>query len=456
MQRVIFSGNRQYKPSIEPASDKLFIPLAVINDLKAQKNGTKKTVFWVKKKKKQEDGTVKGEKWSTSQQYSGDWKENKKHGYGIKIYDNKDKYEGYWENDLRNGKGTYWLCIGKNKYRKLYTGDWKNNQKEGHGIYFYKDGSCYDGEWKNSKRDGKGLMIYANEDIYQGNWKEDKKHGHGILEKANGDKYYGYWNCDLKEGQGYYWYSNTGKVYLGEWHEDCPRCGIFTDVNDEKLNIDISKINDPKDVPAPIPELCLKNPEAVLEESINYVHFIRNIKDVKNKNLQELFKNEEQKEIIKMYSQLRKTKKKDEDEENKIPDFTITIEQLKEAIANNLNFNLTNETLEVIFYALKIPFLEDTKVDFLLFFKIYYLIYTKIYSNNEEGEEKNQEEEKEEQEEEKKDQEEEKVYEGSSEEIRHDPLMESQAGEEMNDEQEGMGLYSNNDEYLNNRQEEEF
>ena len=116
MQRVIFSGNRGYKPSIEPMSDRLFIPLAVINDLKAQKNGTKKTVFWVKKKKKKEDGTVKGEKWSTSQQYSGDWKENKKHGYGIKIYDNKDKYEGYWENDLRNGKGTYWLCIGKNKY----------------------------------------------------------------------------------------------------------------------------------------------------------------------------------------------------------------------------------------------------------------------------------------------------------------------------------------------------
>ena len=310
MQRVVFSGNRGYKPSIEPPSDRLFIPLAIINDLKAQKNGTKKTVFWVKKKKKQEDGTVKGEKWSTSQQYSGDWKENKKHGYGIKIYDNKDKYEGYWENDLRNGKGTYWLCIGKNKYRKLYTGDWKNNQKEGHGIYFYKDGSCYDGEWKNSKRDGKGLMIYANEDIYQGSWKEDKKHGHGILEKSNGDKYYGYWNSDMKEGQGYYWYSKTGKVYLGEWHEDCPRCGIFTDVNDDKLHFDLSKITDPKEIPASIPELNLKNPEGVLEESIRSVYFIRSIKEVKNKNLQELFKNEEQKEIIKMYSQLRTTKKK--------------------------------------------------------------------------------------------------------------------------------------------------
>ena len=384
MQRVVFSGNRGYKPSIEPASDRLFIPLAIINDLKAQKNGTKKTVFWVKKKKKQEDGTVKGEKWSTSQQYSGDWKENKKHGYGIKIYDNKDKYEGYWENDLRNGKGTYWLCIGKNKYRKLYTGDWKNNQKEGHGIYFYKDGSCYDGEWKNSKRDGKGLMIYANEDIYQGSWKEDKKHGHGILEKANGDKYYGYWNSDMKEGQGYYWYSKTGKVYLGEWHEDCPRCGIFTDVNDDKLHIDLSKITDPKEIPAQIPELNLKNPESVLEESINSVYFIRSIKEVKNKNLQELFKNEEQKEIIKMYSQLRTSKKKDDDNENKIPDFTITLDQLKKTIKANLDFDLSNDILEIIFYALKIPFVEDTKIDFLLFFKIYYLIYTKVSPKEEE------------------------------------------------------------------------
>ena len=434
----MFSGNRGYKPSIEPASDRFFIPLAKINDLKAQKNGTKKTVFWVKKKKKQEDGTVKGEKWSTSQQYSGDWKENKKHGYGIKIYDNKDKYEGYWENDLRNGKGTYWLCIGKNKYRKLYTGDWKNNQKEGHGIYFYKDGSCYDGEWQNSKRDGKGLMIYSNEDIYQGNWKEDKKHGHGILEKSNGDKYYGYWNSDMKEGQGYYWYSKTGKVYLGEWHEDCPRCGIFTDVNDDKLHFDLSKITDPKEIPASIPELTLKDPEGVLEESIRSVYFIRSIKDVKNKNLQELFKNEEQKEIIKMYSQLRTTKKKDEDDENKIPDFTITLDQLKKTIKSNLDFDLSNDILETIFYALKIPFVEETKVDFLLFFKIYYLIYTKV-SPKEEEEEKEQIIQGEEQ------------YEGENE-----MPNEEQSDENNIRQQEEIEGDMENEEYMNEQQNEEY
>ena len=282
-------------------------------------------------------------------------------------------------------------------------------------------------------------MIYANEDIYQGNWKEDKKHGHGILEKANGDKYYGYWNCDLKEGQGYYWYSKTGKVYLGEWHEDCPRCGIFTDVNDEKLNIDISKINDPKDVPAPIPGLCLKNPEAVLEDSINNVHFIRSIKEVKNKNLQELFKNEEQKEIIKMYSQLRTTKKKDDDNENKIPDFTISLDQLKKTIANNLNFDLSNEILEIIFYALKIPFVEDTKIDFLLFFKIYYLIYTKIYAVEEEGEAEGeaQGEEQMQQGENYEGQEGGEIEQDQDHEQEHEQMLESQGGEgEMNIEKE--------------------
>ena len=149
-------------------------------------------------------------------------------------------------------------------------------------------------------------------------------------------------------------------------------------MSDDRLHLDLSKITDPKDIPAQIPELNLKNPEGVLEESINSVYFIRSIKEVKNKNLQELFKNEEQKEIIKMYSQLRTVKKKDEENENKIPDFTITLDQLKKTIKANLDFDLSNDILETIFYALKIPFVEDTQIDFLLFFKIYYLIYVKV------------------------------------------------------------------------------
>lgn len=395
LKRIPFSSNNDYKPSTRHISDPLFVPLAIINDIKAQKNGTKKTVFWVKKKQKSEDGTVKGEKWMTSQQYIGDWKENKKHGYGIKIYDNKDKYEGYWDNDLRNGKGTYWVCIGKNKYRKLYTGDWKNNKKEGNGIYFYKDGSCYDGCWKNSKRHGKGLMIYANEDIYEGNWAEDLKDGYGILEKKCGDKYYGYWNLGMKEGQGYYFYMKSSKIYLGEWHEDNPRCGIFTDVDDENMSKDYTELfkQDPKEVPSEMPQLRVAEPEAILEESINNIHFIRNIKMVKNKNLQELFSSEHISEITRMYNALRATTIKDEEQENKVPDFCIAIPELKKIIYNNLSYALNDQTIELIYYALHIPLKQDSQIDFLLFVKIFYLIYEK---NKEVDEEENQEEKNEE------------------------------------------------------------
>ena len=62
----------------------------------------------------------------------------------------------------------------------------------------------------------------------------------------------------------------------------------------------------------------------------------------------------------------------------KIPDFTISIPELKSIIYSNLSFELDNDTLEIIFYALGLQLIDDTKVDFLLFVKIYYLIYQKI------------------------------------------------------------------------------
>ena len=37
--------------------------------------------------------------------YTGDFKEGKMHGLGAKVYPNKDKYEGAWEDDKRSGHG---------------------------------------------------------------------------------------------------------------------------------------------------------------------------------------------------------------------------------------------------------------------------------------------------------------------------------------------------------------
>lgn len=47
----------------------------------------------IQKKEKEEDGTIKGEKWNQSQRYIGEWNNNVKSGYGIQLYQNGDKYE---------------------------------------------------------------------------------------------------------------------------------------------------------------------------------------------------------------------------------------------------------------------------------------------------------------------------------------------------------------------------
>ena len=128
-----------------------------------------------------------------------------------------------------------------------------------------------------------------------------------------------------------------------------------------------------------MPVLKLEKPAEVLEESINNVHFIRNIKAVKSKNLQELFSSEEQKKIIKMYAQLRQStnRNNDDENENQIPNYTISIKELKGIIRDNAAYDLTDEVLELIFYALGMTLYQDTQVDFLLFVKIYYLIVQK-------------------------------------------------------------------------------
>ena len=202
------------------------------NDAKAQKNGAHRSVYWVKKKDKQEDGTVKGEKWQASQKYIGDWRDNCKEGFGIQFYKNGDKYEGMWAVDKRHGQGTYWKNEGA-KLRREYTGDWYEDKKHGRGTFFYKNGDRYDGYWVNGLPQGEGRMIYSNENIYEGQWHEGKRNGYGVLTKRNGDHFEGHWVCDQREGQGSYFYHSKNKLFVGEWVKDQPKTGVYTEVDDE-------------------------------------------------------------------------------------------------------------------------------------------------------------------------------------------------------------------------------
>jgi len=61
-----------------------------------------------------------------------------------------------------------------------YEGEYKNNKRDGYGIMTYQDGSLYqegshyEGEWKNDKRDGQGVMTYLDDGRrLEGEFKED-------------------------------------------------------------------------------------------------------------------------------------------------------------------------------------------------------------------------------------------------------------------------------------------
>lgn len=246
----------QMEQEMEP-----YEPLWKTNDKKAQKNGPHRSIYWVGKK------TKSGK--TSSSRYIGDWRENMKDGFGIQIYKNKDKYEGMWGNNMRHGQGTYWRNEA-GKLKREYTGDWIEDKRHGRGTFFYKNGDRYDGFWVQGKPQGEGRIIYANQDIYEGQWHEGNKSGYGVLVKKNGDHFEGHWVNDKKEGQGSYLFAEKNKLFVGEWVDDHPKCGIYTEVEDDEAVPRPEKPHFMDEYYMPsLPSVKLENPTEVLEIAMN-------------------------------------------------------------------------------------------------------------------------------------------------------------------------------------------
>lgn len=88
--------------------------------------------------------------------------------------------------------------------------------------------------------------------------------------RRNGDHFEGNWVNDLREGQGSYFFAEKNKVFVGEWVEDRPACGIYSEVEDANIlaQKDLSKHKDFDEIP-PLPELTLLDPADVLQNALN-------------------------------------------------------------------------------------------------------------------------------------------------------------------------------------------
>ena len=188
--------------------------------------------------------------------YEGELWGNKKHGHGVMEYDrfrvdDKDaqrvywdsggpchhyskhgvkdnsnkceiQYEGYWENDLRHGKGVMEWRNGK------YDGYWKNDKQHGVGIYFndQKNGFIKDKmddkhkrAWQTGTIDQKGLW---QDDTHIGMYtgdinKEGVPHGTGelIYNDRNLGVYHG--NFDNYEIVGQGTLTKQNSIFSGPW-----------------------------------------------------------------------------------------------------------------------------------------------------------------------------------------------------------------------------------------------
>jgi len=159
-----------------------------------------------------------------------------------------------------------------------------------------------------------------------------------------------------------------------------PHCGIFTDVDDENIRKVYKKHFEEEDAPPLIPNLKLKSPDQVLENSINDVHFLRSIKVAKEKNISDLFDPEFQQQLMQIFTRTNVEGDEEGMDVGKIksPNNTITIQEFNEICMEKLERIIDNETFELIFYVFDKPTtLDNVEIDFNLFARLFYLIYKK-------------------------------------------------------------------------------
>ena len=78
---------------------------------------------------------------------------------------------------VREGKGRFIAKDRKNTRNYEYSGQWKDNRRHGLGRCYYYNGDLYEGQWQRGIRHGKGTFFSASGERYVGLWEGDKKHG---------------------------------------------------------------------------------------------------------------------------------------------------------------------------------------------------------------------------------------------------------------------------------------
>ncbi len=142
-------------------------------------------------------------------------------GYGVKVWNDGERYEGEWDYGSFHGEGTYTWTDGT-----VYSGSWDQGTQNGYGTTTWADGRTYTGYYVDGYFHGEGTHIWANGNSYAGEWVEGKCHGYGTYTWVDSGIYTGEFIDGRLEGEGTYTWNN-GDSFTGEW-VDGQRTGYGT------------------------------------------------------------------------------------------------------------------------------------------------------------------------------------------------------------------------------------
>ena len=87
-------------------------------------------------------------------------------------------FKGNFQNGLRNGNGIWKRNPGNSD---KYEGEYKDDKKDGEGVFIWENGNMYKGSFCNDQKHGYGEMRWNDGSFFKGNWENNLHLGESIL-----------------------------------------------------------------------------------------------------------------------------------------------------------------------------------------------------------------------------------------------------------------------------------
>lgn len=124
----------------------------------------------------------------------------KPHDIGELIYDNGNKYTGYFDNGV---KSSHIDSIMEDSNGDVHIGKFKEEKINGFGTFMTKDRkTAFRGEMKDGKPNGNGYLLKKGDLLYEGQFVDAKIEGRGIMTTSEGEMLIGTFHDEKLEGDG--------------------------------------------------------------------------------------------------------------------------------------------------------------------------------------------------------------------------------------------------------------